>query len=337
MAVWGEIQHKGDITDIKQVMNYVYQLEEQIRYALMHLGDENITPGSIGVEQLEPGFTQNINQIEINVEAAQNRIRETGSILNNRLTDAEGNISSLTQTASGLSTRVSTAEGNISSLTQTATSLTTRVSNAEGDISTLVQTASGLGTRVTNAEGDISTLTQTASGLQTRVGNAEGDISTLTQTASGLSTRVGTAEGNISSLQQTASSISASVSSIQTNGVSKVSNTSVTINTSGVEIKSTGTLKVSMTNFKIDSSGNVTVTGTVNATGGQIGSFDIINDGFGSLTREVVILQDQISVGPVADRGVIAGGNGISAKALRLYDANAGSYRDVTAAVLALL
>ena len=212
-----------------------------------------------------------------------------------------------------------------------------RVSNAEGDISTLVQTASGLGTRVTNAEGDISTLTQTASGLQTRVGNAEGDISTLTQTASGLSTRVGTAEGNISSLQQTASSISASVSSIQTNGVSKVSNTSVTINTSGVEIKSTGTLKVSMTNFKIDSSGNVTVTGTVNATGGQIGSFDIINDGFGSLTREVVILQDQISVGPVADRGVIAGGNGISAKALRLYDANAGSYRDVTAAVLALL
>ena len=30
MAVWGEIQHKGDITDIKQVMNYVYQLEEQV-------------------------------------------------------------------------------------------------------------------------------------------------------------------------------------------------------------------------------------------------------------------------------------------------------------------
>ena len=111
----------------------------------------------------------------------------------------------------------------------------------------------------------------------------------------------------------------------------------MTIDTHGVEIKSTGTLKVNMTNFKINSSGNVSVTGAIEATSGSIGSFDIINDGLGSLNRKVMIMQDQISVGAVADRGFIADGSGIKAKALLLYDSGTGSYRDVTAAILALL
>ena len=316
MAVFGEVQHTGNITDIKQVMNYVYQLEEQVRYALGHIGNENMTAECVGIEQLTPGVKQNINQIEINVEAAQNRIRETGNILSNRIDDAEG---------------------NISSLQQTATSLTSRVSDTEGNISTLQQTAGSLTTLISNAEGDISVLQQTATSLTSRVGDAEGNISSLQQTATSLTSRIGSAEGDISSLTQTASSISARVSSIETNGTGELSNTAVTIDTHGVEIKSTGTLKVNMTNFKINSSGSVSVTGAIEATSGSIGSFDIINDGLGSLNRKVMIMQDQISVGAVADRGFIADGSGIKAKALLLYDSGTGSYRDVTAAILALL
>ena len=52
MAMLGDIQTRGQITDVKQVMNYVYQLEEQMRYTLKHLDSGNIENGAIGAEQL---------------------------------------------------------------------------------------------------------------------------------------------------------------------------------------------------------------------------------------------------------------------------------------------
>ena len=52
MARLGEIQLKSGIKDIDQVMNYLYQLEEQLRYALNNLDSENIRDGAISAEQL---------------------------------------------------------------------------------------------------------------------------------------------------------------------------------------------------------------------------------------------------------------------------------------------
>ena len=52
MAMLGDIQTRGQITDVKQVMNYVYQLEEQMRYTLKHLDSGNIEDGAIGAAQL---------------------------------------------------------------------------------------------------------------------------------------------------------------------------------------------------------------------------------------------------------------------------------------------
>lgn len=61
-----------------------------------------------------------------------------------------------------LSSRITDAEGNITTLEQTATSLTTQIKDAEGNISTLGQTVNGFETRISNAEGAISTVSQTA-------------------------------------------------------------------------------------------------------------------------------------------------------------------------------
>lgn len=64
MANMGPIQTRGQITDVKQVMNYVYQLEEQIRYALKHLDSGNIQTGSIGAEQLSSAVLEKVNNTE---------------------------------------------------------------------------------------------------------------------------------------------------------------------------------------------------------------------------------------------------------------------------------
>ncbi len=310
MAVLMDLQGKSDIKDIKQVTNYLYQLEDQIRYALANIGSENLSPGAVDVSNLAPALKQNIQNIEFRIEKEERKSRQ--------LVSEDGKLRTLiVETEAGIMREMEDVENGLrTTITETASGLRADITSNTGEITSLKATAQGLQTRVTNAEGDISTLTQTAQGLQTRVTNAEGDISTLTQTASGISARV---------------------TSIEDDGAGKVNNTAVLIDGNGVEIKSTGRLLVDMTNFKINSSGDVTVTGTIDATAGQIGSFDIINDGIGSLTREVVLLQDTILVGPLGDRGVVLDGNGVQAKSLKLYDSNTGNYRDVTAAILALL
>jgi hypothetical protein len=62
MATMGDIQVRGQVTDIRQVMNYVYQLEEQMRYALKHLDSGNIENGSIGAEQLSSAVLEKMKQ-----------------------------------------------------------------------------------------------------------------------------------------------------------------------------------------------------------------------------------------------------------------------------------
>lgn len=331
MAVLMDLQGKSDLKDIKQVTNYLYQLEEQIRYVLANIGSENLSPGAVDVSNLAPALKQNIQNIEFRIEREERKSKQ--------LVSEDGKLRTLiVETEAGIMREMTDVENGLrTTITETASGLRADITSNTGAITSLQATAQGLQTRVTNAEGDLSTLTQTAQGLQTRVTNAEGDISTLTQTAQGLSSRVTSAEGSISTLTQTASGISARVTSIENDGTGKVNNTAVLIDGNGVEIKSTGRLKVNMANFKIDASGNVTITGTVDATAGSIGSFDIINQGFASLTREVFFLQDTIYVGPIGNRGLIADGSGVRAKSLWLYDSGSDSFKDVTAAILALL
>lgn len=43
---------KGETEDLKQLKNYIYQLEDQIRYALSHIDGDNITQGTVGAAAL---------------------------------------------------------------------------------------------------------------------------------------------------------------------------------------------------------------------------------------------------------------------------------------------
>ena len=63
-----------------------------------------------------------------------------------------------------MTSRISDAEGNISTLQQTATSLTSRISDAEGNISTLTQTVNGMTLSVSNGSSS-STIKLLANGV----------------------------------------------------------------------------------------------------------------------------------------------------------------------------
>ena len=56
----------------------------------------------------------------------------------------------------------------------------------------------------------------------------------------------------------------------------------ISLNGNGIDLGATGTLKINTNNFKIDSDGNVSVTGTILATSGQIGDWIISNSSEGN-------------------------------------------------------
>ncbi|MBR7082324.1 MAG: tail fiber domain-containing protein [Oscillospiraceae bacterium] len=102
---------------VTSLHNYVYLLVEQLRYSLFNLDTRNFSPTALRAIT-EPIYA--------------------------RISDSEGNISSLAVTAQGLESRVGNAEGGISQLTQTANGLQSTVSGIDGRVSTVQQTINGL-------------------------------------------------------------------------------------------------------------------------------------------------------------------------------------------------
>ena len=234
----GGKRYAGNDPAMKQVWNYIYQLEEQLGFAFNHIGSDNLEEGAvtgkhIAAESVTADKISSSAGNELNIQSnkaitltakdlkkkgesiAQLRI-DTEEIAS-RVEDAEGNVSQLSQTVGGFEQRVADTEGNVSTLQQTAQGLENRVQDAEGNVSQLSQTVGGFEQRVADTEGNVSTLQQTAKGLENRVQDAEGQVSTLSHTVEGFETRVEDAEGNVSALEQTAKGMQSRIQNVEGN------------------------------------------------------------------------------------------------------------------------
>ena len=80
---------------------------------------------------------------------------EKTKTIQNRVDEAEANITEIENDITILDGRVETAEGNITTIEGDISTLDTRVNTAEGDITTIEGNISGLTTRVSDAENDI--------------------------------------------------------------------------------------------------------------------------------------------------------------------------------------
>ena len=275
-------------TDIKRelqkIKDYVYMLNEQLRYHFSNIDETNIVDGSIGESALSiPVKTQ--------------------------IQDTAGNVSKLQQTAKSISADIESIEGDLAQIVLEADSLLTRVENNEGDISSIQQAATALTSRVSNAEGNISTLTQTASSLTSRVSSNEGDISTLQQTATSLQSQITNNEGDISTLQQTTSNISASVQTIQ-GGITNKSMVEIADDRASIATSSgVQTSHISVLGNQID----IATGGKLNMQGGSVnleaGSDMAIKSGANfDLTTNDFVLSNNRSDGVT----MMSGGNSIA-------------------------
>ena len=140
MAFMGDIQIRGDGTDPKQIMNYLYQLEEQIRYALANIGADNIQEGAITPQMLSPAIKQNIQQITVTQEKQERTSKQ--------LKSEDGRLRTLiVETEQGIMRQMQDME--------------------EGLETTITETAAGINARITDEVNDLETdIRATATDLQ---------------------------------------------------------------------------------------------------------------------------------------------------------------------------
>ncbi|MBR5110210.1 MAG: hypothetical protein IK099_08440 [Clostridia bacterium] len=68
MAYLADIPFPGNVKDVRQVMDYLRQLEEQLRYVIQHLGAENIQPNAIGEAQLSLRVNEDMRAVRKSVK-----------------------------------------------------------------------------------------------------------------------------------------------------------------------------------------------------------------------------------------------------------------------------
>lgn len=153
MSPLPDLQTGGTLEEIyenqKTIKNWLFQLNEQLRYNLYNMETENFTQET--VDQL----TSVSDDVKAQLQVLDGKITAA-------VTAADGRFSELEIDINGITARVGDAEGNISQLQQTATSITSTVQDMQGNISVLQQTATSLTSRVSDAEDNISSVEQTA-------------------------------------------------------------------------------------------------------------------------------------------------------------------------------
>ncbi|MBR3106102.1 MAG: hypothetical protein IKH30_02825 [Clostridia bacterium] len=68
MAYLTDIPFTGSLKDIRQVTDYLRQLEDQLRYVIQHIGAENIQPNAVGEEQLSPKVKEDMQTVRKTVK-----------------------------------------------------------------------------------------------------------------------------------------------------------------------------------------------------------------------------------------------------------------------------
>lgn len=146
-----------DKQERKKILNFLYQLTEQLRYWQNNLELDNMTEEFqeqfLGIEGVTVTLRKELDQVIAKVESGET-----------------GDVSELAVRVGEIAAQVQTMSGEVAALKITAQGLSTEVKDAKDNVSEVQQTVQGLQTSVQNAQGDISALEQTAQGLSVQVG-----------------------------------------------------------------------------------------------------------------------------------------------------------------------
>ncbi|MCI1958790.1 MAG: gp58-like family protein [Clostridia bacterium] len=156
---------ENDLTDkknVKRIMNYLANLDEQLRYVL-----NNIDSGN---------FTDETTSWIYKTDSKLAQLKLTDDGLSVKISDNEKGIATLEVTAEGIQTNVSDLQGNVSSLTQNAKSIQSTVSSQGDDINDLGVKYSNVKQTADSIKSEVVDISEDVDGIHT-------SVSEVTQTA----------------------------------------------------------------------------------------------------------------------------------------------------------
>lgn len=142
------IPDEADIlTQVRQIRSYITNLNNQLRYDLSNIDEDNLTGGELPENAIPRGFRQKVLDLQGNMSVFE----QTATHFLARVENAEGAIGSLELTAESLTTNYSTLSGTVASqgtaITQNAQQIALKADETVTD---------GLNTRLTSAEEKIT-------------------------------------------------------------------------------------------------------------------------------------------------------------------------------------
>lgn len=178
--------------------------------------------------ELSNGLT--INQINANVGAVQDAVKDAQSGIAQATTDAQNAVDTANQAISASdvnTTDISTVKANLDTVKTNLQSQIndniTNISSVNSDLTTAKANIASNTNAIKDNSGNISSLQDSASTLESDMTDAQGNITSLQQDSTSFKTEIGslttdntTNKSNISSLQQTDNEITSSVASVQT-------------------------------------------------------------------------------------------------------------------------
>lgn len=273
MSPLPDLQTGGTLEEIyenqKTIKNWLFQLNEQLRYNLYNMEVENFTEAA----------QEQLTSISEDVEA---RLQVLDGKITAAVTAADGRFAQLEIDIDGITASVGDMQGNISQLQQTATSISATVAGIDGDVAQLQIQANQIEATVEDVEGNLSSVEQTADKINWIVasGTSSSNFQLTSRMASLIADEVSIQTDNlvISSIRY-GSSVRVQCSS---DGVDIYSgNGNITMGTPSGGVETTAGLTVGGTLWAGAYSGNAVVGyGNIVCSDYQMGAYSVVASGY---------------------------------------------------------
>lgn len=231
-------------SDFNAVTNENRESIAQTRTDLVALIDGNsadITSESLARASADEALTSQINSLRTDLTSAEGDIQgnaDATTLLTTRVTDNEGDITSISADVTTLQASVTNAENNITANGTAITALDTRVTQTETDI--------------TSQASDITELESTVTGIQTDITGIQTDVTGNATAITGLDTRVTATETSITSQASDITTLQSDVTGLTTDTTSNATSitgldTRVTANETSITSQATAVTNLTTT------------------------------------------------------------------------------------------
>lgn len=213
-----EVEKKADGSTVQTLSEKVAIMEQDSSSFKTTVEETYATKSELAnsSSSIKSEWTQKAGEIEQKISDTNDNVNTLTTNLSGvtqRVTDAEGNVKILTSDLSGVAQRVEDAEGNISDIQGNVSGIEAEIKDVRGGQASLKLKVDELTTNISNANGIASSAKQTAESVQAEITNAKGDSTTLKARLEGIETEISNVESNSKSYtNQTANEIKSTVS-----------------------------------------------------------------------------------------------------------------------------